>query len=56
MAPWLRRITLALAAIVAIAVTVHLAWELLRPTLPALIALLVVVALVTAFLRRTKGW
>lgn len=56
MAPWMRRIAVFLAGLVAVAMTVHLAWQLLRPTLPALIALLVVVALLGAIFRRSKGW
>ena len=53
---WLKRITQALLVIVLVAGAVRLAWELLRPAVPALIALLVVLVVFRYVLRGPKGW
>jgi cobalamin biosynthesis protein CobD/CbiB len=53
---WLKRVVGALALLVLVAVTVHLAWELLRPAVPALIALLVAVVILARLLRGPKQW
>ena len=53
---WLRRITKLLLVIVCIAGATRLAWELLRPAVPALIALLVVLVVFRYVLRGPKGW
>lgn len=52
----MRKIVAALAGVVIVAVMVRVAWELLRPTLPAVIVLLVAVAVLSVVLRRLKGW
>ena len=53
---YLKRIVGALALLVVVAVTVNLAWQLLRPAVPALIALLIVVAILARLLRGPKEW
>jgi len=56
MGDWMRKIVAALAGVVIVAVMVRVAWELLRPTLPAVIVLLVAVAVLSVVIRRLKGW
>jgi hypothetical protein len=51
-----RRIATALFAIIAVAVVARLAWELLRPVLPFVIVLLVVVAVLSLLIRRLRSW
>lgn len=53
---WLKKITTTLFTIVLVAALVRLAWELLRPAVPALIALLVAFVVVRLVLRRPQGW
>lgn len=53
---WLKRIIQTLLVIVIIAATVRLAWELLRPAVPTLIGLLVVLLIVRFIWRRPQGW
>ena len=53
---WLRRIIATLLVIVFIAGATRLAWELLRPAVPALIALLVAFLILRFVLRRSQGW
>jgi len=53
---WLNRIVTSLLVIVCIAGATRLAWELLRPAVPALIALLVVLVVFRYVLRGPKGW
>jgi len=56
MGDWMRKIVAALAGVVVVAVMVRLAWELLRPTLPTVIVLLVTIAVLSVVIRRPKGW
>ena len=56
MKEWLNRIITMLLVIVSIAGATRLAWELLRPAVPALIALLVAVVVFRYVLRGPKGW
>jgi hypothetical protein len=53
---WLNRIVKSLLVIVCIAGATRLAWELLRPAVPALIALLVAFVVLRLVLRRPPGW
>jgi len=53
---WLKKITTTLFTIVLVSGLVRLAWELLRPAVPALIALLVVLVVFRYVLRGPKGW
>jgi len=53
---WLKKITTTLLVIVLVAALVRLAWELLRPAVPALIALLVAFVVLRLVLRRPQGW
>jgi len=53
---WLKRISTMLLVIVSIAGATRLAWELLRPAVPALIALLVAFVVLRIVLRGPKGW
>jgi len=53
---WLKRMMTSLAVLVLVAGGARLAWELLRPALPALIALLVAFVIVRLVLRRPPGW
>jgi len=53
---WLTRMMTMLLVIVCIAAATRLAWELLRPAVPALIALLVAFVVVRLVLRRPQGW
>jgi hypothetical protein len=53
---WARRTISALLLILAVAVAVRLAWELLRPAVPTLIGLLVVLVIVRLIWRRPQGW
>jgi hypothetical protein len=53
---WMRKIIATLAGVVAVAILVRLAWELLRPVLPALIAIIVVVVILRLIFRRRQGW
>ena len=52
---WLKKILAALLVLVFMAGMVRLAWELLRPAVPTLIALLVAVAILTLILRKTEA-
>jgi len=53
---WLKRIITMLLVIVSIAGATRLAWELLRPAVPAVIALLVAFVVLRFVLRRPQGW
>jgi len=53
---WLKKITTTLLIIVLASGLVRLAWELLRPAVPALIALLVAFVVLRLVLRRPQGW
>lgn len=53
---WLKRIVVSLAVLVLVAGAARLAWELLRPALPALLALLVAFVIVRLVLRRFREW
>lgn len=53
---WLKRITTTLLSIVLAAGLVRLAWELLRPVVPALILLLVTIVVIRLLIGRAKGW
>ena len=53
---WLKKITTTLFTIVLVSGLVRLAWELLRPAVPALIALLVAFVVLRFVLRRPQGW
>jgi hypothetical protein len=53
---WLKRIITMLLVIVFISGATRLAWELLRPAVPALIALLVAFVVLRLVLRRPQGW
>ena len=53
---WLNRIVVSLLVIVAIAGATRLAWELLRPAVPALITLLVALVVFRYVLRGPQGW
>ena len=53
---WLKKIIKMLLVIVSIAWATRLAWELLRPAAPALIALLAVFVVLRLVLRHPKGW
>ena len=53
---WLKRIMASLAVLVLVAGATRLAWELLRPAVPALIALLVAFVVLRLVLRRFRGW
>lgn len=53
---WLKRIMASLAVLVLVAGAARLAWELLRPAVPALIALLVAFVVLRLVLRRHQGW
>ena len=53
---WLKRIIGALLIIVLIAAATRLAWDLLRPVVPALIAVVATVAILALVLRRPKQW
>ena len=53
---WLKRITQALLVIVLVAGAVRLAWELLWPAAPALVALLVMIVVIRLVIGRSKGW
>ena len=53
---WLKRVIVALALLVLVAVAVRLAWELLGPAVPALIALLIAMAILARVLRGPKEW
>jgi len=52
----MRKIATALLVLIAIAVAGRLAWELLRPVLPIVIVLLVVVAVLGLVIRRLRSW
>jgi CHASE2 domain-containing sensor protein len=56
MNPWFKKIITTLLFVVFVAGLVRLAWELLRPAVPTLIALLVVVGIVASIFRRPKQW
>jgi hypothetical protein len=56
MSEWMRKIVVTLAGVVLIAAMVRLAWELLRPAVPALVVLLCVVAILAHVLRKPKEW
>lgn len=53
---WMKRIIVSLAVLVLAACATRLAWELLSPAVPALIALLVVLVVFRYVLRGPKGW
>lgn len=53
---WLKKITTTLLIIVLASGLVRLAWELLRPAVPTLIALLVAFVVLRLVLRRPQGW
>ena len=53
---WLKKIIKMLLVIVSIAWATRLAWELLRPAVPVLIALLVAFVIFRHVLRGPKGW
>lgn len=53
---WLKKITTTLFTIVLVSGLVRLAWELLRPAVPTLIALLVAFVVLRFVLRRPQGW
>jgi len=53
---WLKRIITMLLVIVSIAAATRLAWELLRPAVPAVIALLVAFVVLRLVLRGPQGW
>jgi len=53
---WLKKILAALLVLVFMAGMVRLAWELLRPAVPTLIALLVAVAILMLIVRKPKQW
>lgn len=53
---WLKRILQALLLILLVAGVVRLAWELLRPATPALVALLVMIVVIRLLVGRSKGW
>ena len=53
---WLKKITSTLLLIVLASGLVRLAWELLRPAVPVLIALLVAFVIFRHVLRGPKGW
>jgi hypothetical protein len=56
MNPWFKKIITTLLFVVFVAGLVRLAWELIRPAVPTLIALLVVVVIVASIFRRPKQW
>jgi hypothetical protein len=53
---WLKKITTTLLIIVLASGLVRLAWELLRPAVPTLVALLVAFVVLRIVLRGPKGW
>ena len=53
---WLKKITTMLLVIVFISGATRLAWELLRPAVPTLVALLVAFVVLRIVLRGPKGW
>jgi len=53
---WMKRIIVSLAVLVLAACATRLAWELLSPAVPALIALLVAFVIFQHVLRGPKGW
>jgi hypothetical protein len=53
---WLKRILQALLVILLVAGLVRLAWELLRPAVPALVELLVMMVVIRLLIGRSKGW
>ena len=53
---WLRRIITTLLVIVLIAAATRLAWELLRPAVPALMGLLIAIVILRLVLRRFQEW
>ena len=53
---WLKKITTTLLVIVLVSGLVRLAWELLRPAVPTLVALLVVLVVLRLVLRGPQGW
>lgn len=53
---WLKRVIVTLGALVLVAGAVRLAWELLRPAVPTLIALLIVIAILERIFRKPKEW
>ena len=53
---WLKRMMTSLAVLVLVAGGARLAWELLSPAVPALIALLVAFVIFQHVLRGPKGW
>ena len=52
---WMRKLIGCLAGVLVVAVMVRLAWELLRPALPVVIALLVVLVIVRLVLATVTG-
>jgi hypothetical protein len=53
---WMKRIIVSLAVLVLAAGATRLAWELLSPAVPVLIALLVAFVIFRHVLRGPKGW
>jgi hypothetical protein len=53
---WLNKIVMMLLVIVLIAGATRLAWELLRPAVPSIVALLALVLILRFMLRGPKGW
>jgi Flp pilus assembly pilin Flp len=53
---WLKRVIVALAALVLVAGMTRLVWELLGPVLPTLIALLIVAAILARIVSKSKQW
>ena len=53
---WLQRIMVSLAVLVLVAGAARLAWELLGPVVPALIALLIAFVTLRLVLRRFREW
>lgn len=53
---WLKRIIQTLFVVVFIAAMARLAWELLRPAVPALGGLLIVLLIIRLIWNRSQGW
>lgn len=53
---WMRKLIGCLAGVLVVAVMMRLAWELLRPALPVVVALLAVLVIVRLIWRRSQGW
>ena len=51
-----RKIIVALAILLAIALSTRLAWALLRPAVPFLIGVFVILIVISVFWRKRRGW